>query len=142
MDTISEEQRSRNMSRIRSSDTSPEMKVRRLVHSMGYRFRLHKKELPGCPDIVFPGRKKIIFVHGCFWHMHSGCRRSTLPKTKIDYWHSKLKKNKERDAKNQGQLKDLGWDILIVWECETADLKLLQPRLRHFLEAANPDCSK
>lgn len=103
---------------------------------MGYRFRLHRKELPGRPDIVFPGLKKIIFVHGCYWHMHPGCKRSTLPKTREHYWHNKLRRNRQRDAVNQEQLRELGWDIMVVWECETSDLEKLKPKLKLFLDSA------
>ncbi len=104
------------MSRIKSADTGPEMIVRRLVHGMGFRYRLHARDLPGIPDMVFPRLGKIIFVHGCFWHQHPGCGRQ--PKSRLDFWSKKLSQNRERDLRNQQALRSLGWRILIVWECQ------------------------
>lgn len=112
--------RSALMARIRAQDTRPEMFVRRLLHRHGYRFRLHAKNLPGRPDIVFRGRKKAIFVHGCFWHRHKGCKRATMPKTRTDYWKSKFEANRKRDAVSMSALEDMGWHVMIVWECETS----------------------
>ena len=108
------------MSRIRSKDTSPEMIVRKIVHGMGYRYRLHRKDLPGKPDLVFPSRKKVIFIHGCFWHQHhdSACKISRMPKSKKEYWESKLQRNAERDRLHESELKAVGWEELIIWECE------------------------
>lgn len=106
------------MSRIRSKDTSPEKKVRSLLHQMGYRFRLHVKSLPGQPDIVLPKYKKVIFVHGCFWHLHKGCRDGTIPKTGHKSWKEKLERNIKRDKLHVKNLKKLGWKVLVLWECE------------------------
>ena len=135
-DTVSQQRRSEIMSRIRDRDTKPEMAVRRLVHVMGYRYRLHRRDLPGKPDLAFPGMKKAIFVHGCFWHQHEDtvCRKSSLPKTNQEFWLPKLRRNAERDAEQQAQLAVLGWDILVIWECETAKGKGLAERIGSFLE--------
>ncbi|MGA2833371.1 MAG: DNA mismatch endonuclease Vsr [Terracidiphilus sp.] len=115
MDNLSKQERSQRMSRIRSVDTGPEMVVRRLVHGTGFRYRLHARNLPGTPDMVFPRLGKIIFVHGCFWHQHPGCGRQ--PKSRLEFWTVKLFQNRERDLRNQRKLRSLGWRILIVWEC-------------------------
>lgn len=122
------------MSRVRSKDTKPEMRVRRLVHSMGYRYRLHYGKLPGKPDMVFPERKKVIFVHGCFWHRHEGCPRCRMPKSRRDFWAPKLEKNKLRDIQNQARLREMGWDVLVIWECETEEAAGLPGRIMYFLE--------
>lgn len=119
MDIWSKEKRSYVMSRIRSKDTSPEKKVRSMLHQMGYRFRLHVKRLPGQPDIVLPKYKKVIFVHGCFWHLHKDCRDGTVPKTGHKKWKTKLERNIERDKLHVKNLKKLGWKVLVLWECET-----------------------
>ena len=140
-DRISEERRSYNMSRIKSSNTSVEkfepedIAVRRLIHGMGYRYRLHGKGLPGKPDIVFRPRRKVIFVHGCFWHQHSSsvCSDSRVPKSNLDYWEPKLERTKQRDANNQDLLLDMGWESLIVWECELRDIPALRARIQGFL---------
>jgi len=132
-DVHTPEQRSRNMSAIRSKDTKPEMAVRRLVHSMGYRYRLHRKDLPGKPDLVFPGRKKVIFVHGCYWHMHK-CRYGRVrPKTNAEFWRQKRESNVSRDGRNRRSLRKLGWDILVVWGCQLHRTKNLKSRLTQFL---------
>ena len=122
-DKISEERRSENMRRIRSKDMKPEMVVRKLSHALGYRHRLHGKKLPGKPDLVYPGRKKVIFVHGCFWHQHGDpdCKISRRPKSNLEYWEPKLDRNVERDIQNQTALREMGWDYLVVWECETRE---------------------
>jgi DNA mismatch endonuclease (patch repair protein) len=133
VDKLSAERRSANMARIRSKDTHPELVLRSLIHGLGYRFRLHRKDLPGTPDIVFPGRRKIIFAHGCFWHQHTGCREGRIPGSRLDYWEPKLKRNQIRDTTNQARLKEQGWDVLVVWECELNDLKSLTKTLRGFL---------
>lgn len=113
--------RSEMMSRVRSKDTGPEKRVRSLLHALGYRFRLHRRDLPGSPDIVLPARKVAIFVHGCFWHGH-GCKRAgRLPKTNADFWAKKLAANLARDARNRSALENLGWKVLVVWECELKD---------------------
>nr|WP_269766378.1 very short patch repair endonuclease [Burkholderia ubonensis] len=123
--------RSETMRRIRSKDTTPELTVRRTLWCLGYRYRLHCKDLPGKPDVVFKGRKKIIFIHGCFWHQH-GCADSKLPKSNADYWHPKLQRNVERDAETIAQLEANGWSVLVVWDCETKRLDLPE-RLKEFL---------
>ena len=125
------------MARILSRDTQPEITVRRLLHSLGYRYRLHRRELPGSPDICFPSRKKAIFVHGCFWHRHDGCSRTTTPRTRTSFWEDKFRKNVIRDRENMSGLAEIGWDAMVVWECETKDLERLAPRLVRFL-GSNP----
>jgi DNA mismatch endonuclease (patch repair protein) len=134
VDSLDQERRSGNMRSIRSKDTKPEMLVRRLLTEMGFRYRLHRKNLPGKPDIVFAGKKKIIFVHGCFWHRHSECREGRLPGSKLEYWLPKLQGNVERDARRRAQLSLLGWDVIVVWECQTEDRAALIVSLRRFLE--------
>ncbi len=125
--------RSANMAKIGPKDTRPELVVRRLLHSLGYRYRLHSRDLPGTPDICFPSRKKLIFVHGCFWHRHDGCRQTTTPKTRTSFWENKFQQNVVRDRLNSEKLGDLDWDTMVVWECETKDLDKLTPRLVAFL---------
>ena len=115
------EQRSRNMSAIKSKNTKPEIKVRKILHSMGYRFRLHSKGLPGSPDIVLPKYKTLIFVHGCFWHRHENCKYASTPKTRQEFWNKKFNENINRDKINQENLSSKGWKIIIVWECEIKD---------------------
>jgi DNA mismatch endonuclease (patch repair protein) len=122
------------MSRIRSRDTSPEMIVRRLVHAMGYRYRLHVAKLPGKPDLVFSRLKRIIEVRGCFWHRHSGCIDSHIPKTRREYWGPKLERNRRRDEENGRKLRKLGWQLYVVWECEAKGCGKLAKRLARFLE--------
>ena len=117
MDTLSPEERSKRMSLVRSQDTKPEMRVRRLAHALGYRYRLHYKSLPGRPDLVFPSRKRVIFVHGCFWHQHPGCRRAVLPASRLDYWLPKLAGNQSRDAAARAALEAAGWQVAELWEC-------------------------
>lgn len=132
---ISQEKRSVIMKSIRSSNTKPELRVRKILHSLGYRYRLHAKGLPGSPDIVFYSRKKVIFVHGCFWHQHpdDNCRSSIKPRTNTEYWDSKLRRNIERDLQNQNDLVSLGWDYLILWECEIDDIEPLVHKIIFFL---------
>jgi len=134
-DKLTPERRSKNMGNIRSKDTTPEMIVRKLTHSLGYRFRLHRKDLPGKPDLVFPSKKKIIFVHGCFWHQHDdpNCKISRLPKSRIDYWVPKLQKNVERDKEHQKVLASQGWTVLVIWECEVRDTDKLAKKICKFL---------
>jgi DNA mismatch endonuclease (patch repair protein) len=127
-------ERSELMSRVRQKNTKPEIVVRQLLHGMGYRFRLHYRELPGTPDVVFPGLRKAIFVHGCFWHRHPGCRRASTPKTRGDFWQSKFAANQARDARKIAELEALGWTTIVVWECEIRDADL-PGRMRAFLEA-------
>jgi DNA mismatch endonuclease (patch repair protein) len=121
------------MSRIRSKNTKPEMTIRALIFSMGYRYRLHRRDLPGKPDLVFSGRKKVIFVHGCFWHSHS-CGRGFKPKTNVEFWLKKLRTTQLRDERTVNELRTAGWECLIVWECELGDLERLQKRVKEFLE--------
>ncbi|MBN1518271.1 DNA mismatch endonuclease Vsr [Candidatus Sumerlaeota bacterium] len=135
MDKISPKRRSENMRQIRSKDTKPEMVVRRLIFSMGFRYRLHRKNLPGKPDLVFAGKKKVIFVHGCFWHQHhlKTCLDSRMPKSNQEYWKPKLMRNVERDKANRKALKKIGWSVLVVWECEIKKCDKLRARLYSFL---------
>lgn len=137
-DTHTPEQRSYNMSRIRSGNTLPELIVRSIVHKMGYRYRLHRRDLPGKPDLVFPSRNKVIFVHGCFWHMHD-CRYGTVkPKTNTDYWQPKRLSNVERDKRHIAELENAGWKVLIVWECQTKNAENLKETLSEFLNRNYP----
>lgn len=132
-DRISKERRSWNMSRIKSRDTKPEILVRKALHKMGYRFRLHRKDLPGNPDIVLPRHKTVIFVHGCYWHRHPGCRLVYTPKTRVKFWTDKFTGNIKRDQRNQSKLKKLGWRVGVVWECETPDQATLVSLLRKIM---------
>ena len=136
MDTFSRAQRSKIMRLVHSEDTQPEMVVRRLTHALGYRFRLHRKDLPGKPDLVFPSRRKIIFVHGCFWHQHRCKRGNRIPSSRQEYWLRKLRGNVARDKAVVRQLRKLGWGVLVVWECPTKPDKLdrLADRIARFLE--------
>jgi DNA mismatch endonuclease (patch repair protein) len=132
-DMFSPEERSRIMSRVRSKGTGPEKKVRSLLHHFGYRFRLHRKDLPGNPDIIFPSRKKIIFVHGCFWHRHDCKAGRKIPKTNTEYWTEKISRNVVRDAEQSYSLQAAGWDRLIIWECEMRDEEQLKTKILEFL---------
>ncbi len=134
MDPLTPTQRSERMSRVRHKDTKPEMVVRRLTHSLGYRYRLHRRDLPGQPDVVFPSRRKIILVHGCFWHQH-GCPIYRYPKSRLEFWAPKLERNVRRDRENQARLRELGWEIL-VWECQAKrkDTSDLAAQLQAFLD--------
>lgn len=127
--------RSELMSRIRARDTVPELRVRRLVHCMGYRYRLHARELPGRPDLVFRPRRKVIFVHGCFWHRHRGCPANRLPSTRSGFWRSKLDGNVRRDRRNEAALRKKGWSVLVIWECETKNTDRVARTIRRFLDA-------
>ena len=118
VDRISKEHRSWNMSRIRGKNTKPEIVVRKLLHHAGYRFRLYVSELPGKPDIVLPKYQTVIFVNGCYWHRHKGCKEATIPKTRADFWLKKFRRTVERDQQKQVQLEQLGWTVITVWECE------------------------
>jgi DNA mismatch endonuclease (patch repair protein) len=133
MDRLNAEQRSENMRRIRSEDTNPEIALRSMLHKLGYRFRLHRKDLPGRPDIVFPGRSKVIFVHGCFWHQHPGCREGRVPGSRVEYWMPKLERNMVRDAANRSLLEEQGWGVLVVWECELRNPQALSKKVKRFL---------
>ena len=123
------EQRSRNMSAIKSKNTKPEIKVRKLLHSMGYRFRLHSKDLPGSPDIVIPKYKTVIFVHGCFWHRHENCKYASTPKTRKEFWNKKFTENKKRDSEIQEKIKILDWRSVVIWECETKNIENLRDKI-------------
>lgn len=128
-------QRSRNMAAIKSKDTKPELIVRKIVRSLGVGYRLHRKDIPGKPDLAFIGLRKAIFVHGCFWHQHDNldCTLSHVPKSRLSYWGPKFKRNKQRDVKNLEELKADAWEVLVVWECETKDLENLSLKLKEFL---------
>ena len=134
VDTLTKKERSERMSLIRASGSAPELKLRRLVHRMGFRYRLHVKGLPGKPDLVFPSRRAVIFMHGCFWHRHGGCKLARLPKSKLDFWEPKLNANKQRDIGDQRKLKELGWRVLVIWECELANLDHVSSTVTKFLE--------
>ena len=132
-DTRTPEQRRRIMQSVKTKDTGPELKVRRLLHQLGYRYRLNRKNLPGRPDIVFPGKKIVIFVNGCFWHSH-GCSKGLPPKSRLDYWTPKLAANKRRDASRLLQLRKLGWRTFTIWQCNVKNIEKLVPRLKKFID--------
>ncbi|MFZ5811310.1 MAG: very short patch repair endonuclease [Thermodesulfobacteriota bacterium] len=136
MDKISKEKRSWTMSRVKGKDTSPEKIVRSLLHRLGYRFRLHRKDLPGRPDVVLPKKRIAIFVHGCFWHRHEGCPRATTPRTNQDYWLQKFSRNVARDKKAFSDLTALGWSVIVVWECEMKNIPLLTERFSTLLKSS------
>ena len=136
MDDLTPEQRRYTMSRVRAKDTGPEMKVRRLTHRLGFRFRLHRRDLPGAPDLVFPARRKVIFVHGCFWHGHECPAGANRPASNRTYWTAKLQKNITRDKANLKKLSELGWETLILWECEIRDEEALGRRIARFLSGS------
>ena len=123
------EQRSKNMAAIRSKNTKPEIKVRKVLHSMGYRFRLHSKDLPGSPDIVLPKYKTVIFVHGCFWHRHENCKYASTPKIRQEFWNKKFKENIKRDSEIQEKIKNLNWRSVVIWECETKNMENLRDKI-------------
>jgi DNA mismatch endonuclease (patch repair protein) len=133
MDTLTAAERSIRMSLIKGKDTKPELQVRKLLHRAGYRFRLHRRDLPGTPDLVFPGRLKAVFVHGCFWHAHRGCKDSNVPKSRRAYWLDKFSRNVKRDRRSVRELRKQGWEVHIVWECETRNAALVEKRLSTFL---------
>lgn len=134
MDIWIKEKRSHVMSRIKSKNTKPEITIRSLLHRMGIRFRLHRRDLPGCPDIVLPKYNSVIFVHGCFWHLHQGCRDGTIPKTQHEKWSLKLKKNVERDQLHYQELEKKGWKVLVLWECQIEkQLDMVKERIMDFL---------
>ncbi len=135
-DTVDREKRSEIMSRVGSRDTKPELVVRRIAHGLGFRFRLHRKDLPGRPDIVFPRYRSVIFVHGCFWHRHPSCKYASSPKTRVEYWEDKFQSNVARDARNETLLRDLGWRVMVIWECETKDREAVAERISSYLEQA------
>lgn len=135
-DTLGKAERSERMSRVRGKDTKPELAVRRLVHRMGYRYRLHRRDLPGTPDLVLPSRRKAIFVHGCFWHRHPDpkCKLARWPKSRLEFWEPKLEGNRRRDQENQAKLRELGWSVLVVWECQIGYKEHIENIIRAFLE--------
>jgi len=137
MDTVSRERRSALMSRIRGRDTKPEMAVRRTAHRLGFRFRLHRRDLPGTPDLVFPGLRKVVFVHGCYWHRHEGCRFAYRPKSNAAFWNGKFAGNVTRDMRVRQELERLGWDVLTIWGCEIADKAALAEKLTGYLGHAD-----
>lgn len=136
LDTLSPEQRSERMRRVRAKDTKPELIVRHLAWALGYRYRLHGRKLPGCPDLVFAARKKVIFVHGCFWHQHQGCKQYRMPRSRLDFWLPKLESNMARDRVNKTKLTKAGWEVLTLWECELKDADRVSHRIIRFLEDA------
>lgn len=133
MDRLTPERRSWLMSRVHTKNTSPELRVRQMAHGLGLRFRLHRKDLPGTPDLVFPSRRVALFVHGCFWHRHPDCRKASLPKSRIEYWQSKFSRNVERDREVADRLRDAGWRTEVIWECETKGAATLRRRLQELL---------
>ena len=135
VDNLTREQRRRIMRAVRPKDTGPELQIRRLLHGLGYRYRLHRRDLPGKPDLVFPSRKMAIFVHGCFWHAHD-CRYGRAPSSGLEYWLPKLEENKMRDSEKIAELKLLGWRVMVVWQCEIKDIDALSARLCCFLKGS------
>lgn len=133
MDNVQKETRSAIMARVPQKGSRPEMVVRRAVHSLGYRYRLHDAGLPGKPDLVFGSRRKVIFVNGCFWHRHPNCALSRMPKSRQDFWEPKLSANRDRDIRNETLLREMGWEVLTIWECELKDLEALRASLVSFL---------
>ncbi|HCS52202.1 MAG TPA: very short patch repair endonuclease [Planctomycetaceae bacterium] len=141
MDTVSPETRSRIMAAVPQKHTKPEILVRKICHALGRRFRLHRRDLPGSPDLVFPKDRKAIFVHGCFWHRH-GCRLTTTPKSNAEFWQEKFDRNRERDLQANVDLQYDGWEVLVIWQCETKDSELLVERLATFLTCNQVNESK
>ena len=139
-DIYSAKKRSEIMSRVKSKNTKPEKLVRSILYGLGYRFRLHNKDLPGKPDIVLPKYKTVIFVHGCFWHQHPSCRKATYPQNNADFWKQKLDTNIDRDQRKQEELQRLGWRVLVVWECQTRDIDSLNLILQDFFEDTSSAC--
>jgi DNA mismatch endonuclease, patch repair protein len=133
MDRLSQERRSFLMSRVRSKNTTPEMRIRRMVFAMGFRYRIHDAKLPGRPDLVFSGRRKVLFVNGCFWHGHAKCRYGKLPKTRKAFWSAKILRNRERDRQAVAALRKSGWKVLTVWQCEIKKALLLEKKIYEFL---------
>lgn len=133
MDTLTPQERSKQMALVRAKNTKPELVVRRLTHRLGYRYRLHRRDLPGTPDLVFASKRKVIFVHGCFWHRHVGCSLARIPKSRSEFWLAKLTANAQRDIEHQVALSALGWSILTIWECELRDIALVEARIVSFL---------
>jgi len=139
-DRLDSAARSALMRAVRRKDTTPELRVRRLAHRLGLRFRLHRHDLPGTPDLVFPRRRIALFVHGCFWHRHPGCRYATTPATRREFWEAKFNANQARDRRQAEQLRSLGWQVVIIWECETRSLPTLEARLRALFALSSDTC--
>ena len=137
MDTLDPVRRSANMAKVRGKDTGPELRVRTVAHRMGLRFRLHRRDLPGKPDLVFPKHRLAVFVHGCFWHRHEGCRRATMPSTRREFWEAKFAATVERDARQTAALENAGWRVLVLWECELKDDDSLRAVLRAAVDEAH-----
>lgn len=135
IDTLTPAARSERMARVKGTDTKPEIKVRKLLFSIGYRYRIHDERLPGKPDIVLPSKRKIVFVHGCFWHRHANCALARMPKSHRGFWRKKLEGNRLRDARTKAALRRLGWSVATVWECQLKDMARLEKRLRRFIDA-------
>ena len=138
-DTVDSAKRSEIMSRIRGRDTKPEMTVRRIAHGLGFRFRVHRRDLPGSPDIVFPRHRAVIMVHGCFWHRHRGCKYASSPRTRVQYWSNKFEVNVVRDERAATELRDLGWRVMVIWECETKNHEAVAARIASYLRLAESD---
>ena len=136
VDRVNPETRSRIMASVHSKDTGPELVVRRILHRQGVRFRLHRKDLPGSPDIAFMSRRVALFVHGCFWHGHRHCDKGRLPKSRVEYWEAKVNKNKARDKKAEATLRELGWTMIVIWQCQTRDVLSLSRTLDRVLSAS------
>ena len=139
MDRLSSERRSWLMSRVAANDTSPEIRVRRAAHALKLRYRLHRRDLPGTPDTVFPKYRTVLFVHGCFWHRHPGCRKATFPKSRVAYWQEKFERNVERDRQAMANLAALGWKIAVIWECETKSPVALSRRISEIFNLPHSD---
>lgn len=139
MDIVDKARRSTMMAGIRSKDTQPELRVRQIAHSLGFRYRLHRRDLPGSPDLVFPRLKKAILVHGCYWHRHPNCRYAYSPKSNTEFWEDKFRRNQERDRQAVSNLRSGGWDVLVIWECETRDARKLQGQIAEHLGKAGGD---
>ena len=137
-DIVDSRRRSKMMARIRGRDTAPEITVRRISHGLGFRFRLHRKDLLGRPDLVFPRHRLAVFVHGCFWHRHSGCRYAYTPKSHIAFWMEKFAHNIARDRRNEEALRNLGWQVLLIWECETRDKETVRQYLERHIKQGSP----
>ena len=135
VDSLSTQERSEIMARVRSKNSRPELEVRKLVFGLGYRYRLHARDLPGCPDLVFRSRRKVIFVHGCFWHRHGNCALARMPKSRLEFWAPKLEGNRKRDDRNKRALARAGWQALTIWECQLGNTARLKRLIGRFLDA-------
>ena len=135
VDTVTPEIRSRIMARVKAKGMKPELRVRKLLHGLGYRYRLHRADLPGRPDLVFPARRKVVFVNGCFWHRHDNCSKVRLPATNRDYWQAKLERNYNRDRRNLALLREQGWAVMTIWECQLRNWAAVAAQLTAFLDS-------